>query len=192
MLHRPRPREPPSARYTGALTFRWLQAVISILEQKPCDPGKAARAVVEALDYFAVQDSIWPAGLLVLKRQIYSNKLWLDRDCEAAIDIVQQITKLVLEIAAEAYPRPTEKSTGKEPVGVFYIKSRDERNSEYLIEQCSGDEGHSGSLPTTLAEAIVQAGKHDHLEVQFRVHRFQDRDGVSRIVHRIAVHTCHA
>lgn len=70
---------------------RELQAILGLF-QSPTAPRKGVQALqlLQALDYFAVPEQLWPAGLQLLRL----SRLYMD---EAATDIMQSIRSLLME-----------------------------------------------------------------------------------------------
>ena len=135
------------------------------LQQQQCAPGDSfqSQAVLHALDYFAVPEQLWPAGLQLAKRALHDFSLYVDKDKEAAQSIVSQICALALNKKKGARPQGAEEKDVKYK-GTFRL-SYDSVSRVYSVSASTND--GDCKPPAALQAAVTQAGRAQHLVIAF-------------------------
>ena len=122
---------------------------MGILKHKPFQASKLVRTgqVIAALDYFAIPQELWPTGLQLLPPRRPRAQHWLERDRQAAQDIVKQVSGCLLAAyptdMADCVVRPPDVRDGAVSLGMIHIKDHDPAANKYCIEW-----GESHDQPT--------------------------------------------
>ena len=153
--------------------------VLGCAKQQHCCPGRTfqEKKAFDALNYFLIPEHLWPAGLQLLRRRQMDFWHWRDKYSKAASNILEQTKALLLQACpspkrARSFSADDVKHTD---VFRFISDNTNAADSDYaelrvIQTEGRGRQEYLAYMPEELQYAVIEAGRPDHLRIDFCTH----------------------